>query len=258
MTDQIVRMKACLNGRRSRADHPAVPVAPAELAASAAEAVAAGAEAVHLHTRGPDGRESLRAADVAAAVTAVRRICPGTPVGVSTGLWITGGDPAARHRAVASWASLSAGERPDFASVNVAEPGALETAAVLAAAGIAAEAGVWSVADAAALAAADPGTGWLRVMVEVIGVPAASAVAVADDILASLDNQGVAAPRLLHGENQTCWPLIARAGALGLPARIGLEDTTCGPDGAGVGGNAELISLAIAVWTTNAATATAG
>jgi uncharacterized protein (DUF849 family) len=252
MTDQITRMKACLNGGRSRADHPAVPVTPAELAASAAEAVAAGAEAIHMHTRSAGGRESLQAADVAAAVLAVRQACPGTPVGVSTGLWITGGDPAARHAAVASWASLSPQQRPDFASLNVSEPGAWETAAVLAATGIPVEAGVWSVADATALAAAEPSTGWLRIMVEVLGVPAASAVTVADEILASLDDRGVTAPRLLHGEGQTCWPLIAHAGALGLPARIGLEDTTSGPDGSAVTGNGQLTSLAIALWTASA------
>ena len=39
---RIERMKACLNGGRSRADHPAVPLTPAELAASAVAAVAAG------------------------------------------------------------------------------------------------------------------------------------------------------------------------------------------------------------------------
>ena len=90
-------LKACLNGKRTRAEHPAVPVTPAELASSAAAAVAAGAEAVHLHARNPAGTESVQAADVGAAVAAVRQACPDTPVGVSTGLWITGGDPAARQ-----------------------------------------------------------------------------------------------------------------------------------------------------------------
>jgi uncharacterized protein (DUF849 family) len=47
----IERMKVCLNGGRSRADHPGVRPTPEELAASAAAAVAAGAEAVHLHPR---------------------------------------------------------------------------------------------------------------------------------------------------------------------------------------------------------------
>ncbi len=100
----IRTLKACLNGKRTRAEHPAVPVTPAELASSAAAAVAAGAEAVHLHARNPAGTESVQAADIGAAVAAVRQACPDTPVGVSTGLWITGGDPTARQAGVASWA----------------------------------------------------------------------------------------------------------------------------------------------------------
>jgi hypothetical protein len=99
MTGRIKKIKACLNGGRSRENHPAVPVTPAELAAGAVAAVAAEAEAVHLHPRSGGGGESLLAADVGMAVAAVRRACPGLPVGVSTGLWITDGDrrPGARR-----------------------------------------------------------------------------------------------------------------------------------------------------------------
>ena len=39
------------------------------------------------------------------------------------------------------------------------------------------------------------------------------------------------------------------AGAVGLPTRIGLEDTTTGPAGQPVTGNAELTRLALAAWT---------
>jgi uncharacterized protein (DUF849 family) len=244
----IVRIKACLNGGRRRADHPAVPETPAELAASAAAAVAAGAEAVHMHPRRGDGAESLSAADIGAAVTAVRRACPGTPVGVSTGLWITDGDPAARQAAVAGWADLPGHARPDFASANVSEPGLAELLGALGAAGVAAEAGVWSVADAEALAALGPSAGWLRIMVEILGVPAAGPVAAADEILGRLDQLGVTAARLLHGEQAACWPLVARAGTLGMATRIGLEDTLTGPDGIPVSGNADLIRLALPVW----------
>lgn len=201
---RIERLKVCLNGGRDRRDHAAVPLTPAELAASAAGAVAAGAEAVHLHPRRADGRESLQAADVAAAVAAVRGACPATPVGVSTGLWITGDDPAARRAAVAAWADLPPDARPDFASVNLSEPGWAGLCGLLASAGVAAEAGVWSEADAdqlAAGAAAD----WLRVLVEIAGVPAARAVAAG--VLRRLDELGVTAPRLLHGEGATCWLL---------------------------------------------------
>jgi uncharacterized protein (DUF849 family) len=119
---------------------------------------------------------------------------------------------------------------------------------VLQSAGIAAEAGVWSVADAASLASTGTATRWLRILVEITGVPAAGAVAAADDFLRHLGELGVTAPRLLHGEQQTCWPLLAHAGTLGLPSRIGLEDTTVGPDGAPASGNAELTQLAMEIW----------
>src|SRR5580698_3289330 len=153
---EILRMEACLNGRRGRGEHPGLPVTPAELADSAAGAVAAGAEAVHLHPRDEGGSESLLAADVGAAVAAVRQACPGVPVGVTTGLWAAGGDPAARQAAVAGWVALPAAARPDFASVNLGEAGAAGLPAALAEAGIAAEAGVWSPADADRLAATGP------------------------------------------------------------------------------------------------------
>jgi uncharacterized protein (DUF849 family) len=249
----IERLKVCLNGGRSLEDHPAVPLAPVELAVSAAAAVAAGAEAVHLHPRCADGRESLLAADVAAAVTAVRQACPGTPVGVSTGLWITGEDPAARRSAVTAWAGLPVAARPDFASVNLSEPGWAELCGVLASAGIAAEAGIWSVADADRLAAAGEAVDWLRILVEIIDVPAGTAAAAADEVLRRLDELDMTAPRLLHGEGPACWPLIAHAGTLGLPTRIGLEDTVFGPCGSAVSDNAELVKLALQIWDASVA-----
>jgi uncharacterized protein (DUF849 family)/ribosomal protein S18 acetylase RimI-like enzyme len=252
----IERMKACLNGGRSREDHPAVPLTTAELAASAAAAVEAGAEAVHLHPRGADERESLGPADIAAAVTAVRQACPATPVGVSTGLWITGGDPAARRSAVAAWTGLPAAARPDFASVNLSEPGWAELCGPLQVAGIAAEAGIWSVADADRLVTAGLAVNWLRILVEISDVPAETAVAAADDVLRRLDELDVTAPRLLHGEGPSCWPLIAHAGTLGLPTRIGLEDTTLGPDGSAVTGNPELVRLALRIWNGSASQVT--
>ena len=253
MGTRVERLKVCLNGGRGREDHPAVPLTPAELAAAAAAAVDVGAEAVHLHPRGADGRESLVAANVAAAVAAVRQGCPGTPAGVSTGLWITGGDAAARASAVAGWAGLPAAARPDFASVNLSEPGWAELCGVLAGAGITVEAGIWSVADADQLAAAGRATGWLRILVEIINIPAGQAVAAADQVLRRVNELNLAAPVLLHGEGPACWPLIAHAGRLGLPTRIGLEDTIAGPDGSAVSGNAELVQLALQIWTAAAA-----
>jgi uncharacterized protein (DUF849 family) len=245
---QISRMKVCLNGQRGRGDHPGLPITPAELAASAEAAVAAGAEAVHVHPRDADGQQSLAAADVGAAVAAIRAACPGTPVGVTTGLWITGGDPKPRRTAVAGWADLAGAARPDFATVNVCEEGWTQLIASLHSAGIGVEAGVWTVADARALATFRLGEPLLRIMIEIMGGPAETAAQRADDVMAALDTAGLHEPRLLHGEQESCWPLVAHAGALGLPSRIGLEDTVTGPYGEAVTGNAELVRLGLSAW----------
>ncbi|WP_432827532.1 3-keto-5-aminohexanoate cleavage protein [Dactylosporangium sp. CA-092794] len=241
MLSPIARIKVALNGGRPAGAHPGLPVTPVELAAAARAAVSAGAEAVHLHPRAPSGAESLAAADVGAAIAAVRESCPATTIGVTTGLWITGRDEAARQRAVAGWEELPEYRRPDFASVNVAEPGFTALVATLTGLGVAVEAGVWTLADAGALSIA----GRLpRVLVEIMQRH--------DDpvqILARLDEAGVAGERLLHGEGELCWPMVALAGRLGLPTRIGLEDTLTGPGGEPVADNAELVRLALSVWS---------
>lgn len=224
-----------------------MPLSPAELATAAAAAVAAGAEAVHLHARGPAGAESVLAADVGAAVAAVRHACPGIPVGVSTGLWITGGDPAARQAGVAGWAGLAAAERPDFASVNVSEAGWAEVAHTLAATGIGIEAGVWSVRDVRELAGTPDLPQLLRVLVEVPASPPVNAVSAGQEILRAVRETTRGDDVLLHGAEDGCWPLVELAGKLGLATRVGLEDTLTGPAGEPVTGNADLVRLALAI-----------
>jgi uncharacterized protein (DUF849 family) len=207
---------------------------------------------VHIHPRGSNAAESLLADDVGAAVAAVRHVCPGVAIGVSTGLWITGSE-VARQAAVARWQDLPAASRPDFASVNLSEPGAAVLLGALDAAGIDAEAGVWSAADARAVSQISPARGWLRILVEIIAATSADATIQADRIMRQLDTSGVSTPWLLHGEGLTCWPMIRHAGRLGLATRVGLEDTLASPGGGRVSGNAELISLALAAWTDAAA-----
>ena len=58
--------------RKTRADHPAVPITPAELAATAAAARAAGAAMIHLHVRDGDSRHSLDVGAYREATAAVR------------------------------------------------------------------------------------------------------------------------------------------------------------------------------------------
>jgi uncharacterized protein (DUF849 family) len=241
----ITRIKACLNGSRPAGQ---APTTPAELAAAASGAVDAGAEAVHLHARGPDGRESLSAQDIGAAVEAVRSACPGTPIGVSTGLWIvmdgTGDDESRRYDLVSSWTALDAAQRPDFASVNVREPGFADLTRLLNSIGVGVEAGVWAPEHARLVSGLDPAL-FERVLVEIIDVPASVAVDAADAILAALD---VRVPVLLHGEEDACWPIVAHAGRLRLATRIGLEDTLVGPGGEPTADNADLVRAALAIW----------
>lgn len=46
-------------GRRTKADHPNIPLTPAELARTAAECLEVGASMIHIHVRRPDGRHLL-------------------------------------------------------------------------------------------------------------------------------------------------------------------------------------------------------
>jgi uncharacterized protein (DUF849 family) len=74
-----VLIKACLNGGRSRADHPAVPITPGEIAADARRVAEAGAAAVHVHPRDEEGRETLDPAVCRAVVAALRSAARSSP-----------------------------------------------------------------------------------------------------------------------------------------------------------------------------------
>lgn len=231
-------LEAALNGGRAPADHPAMPVSPAELGTAAAEATRAGAGAVHFHVRGADGRESLAAADVARAVTEVRR--HGVPFGVSTGAWIIS-DPARRLAVVAEWTVL-----PDFVSINFDEEGAAELASSFLRRNVTFEAGVANPFAAEQLVRSGLGNRCLRIMFEPREQVVADAMTTVAQTEAVLDAAPGRAPRLLHGVNATAWPLVDAAGARGYATRIGFEDTLTLPDGKVAGGNGELVRVALA------------
>ncbi len=58
--------------RRSRADHPALPLTPAEIALTAKSCREAGASLIHLHVRDENGRHSLSADTYRQAIDAIR------------------------------------------------------------------------------------------------------------------------------------------------------------------------------------------
>ena len=81
----------------------------------------------------------------------------------------------------------------------------------------------------------------LRVMIE-LGPDGDTETA--DDLLEQIRRAESPAPVLLHGLDDSCWPLLAHAGERGVQTRIGLEDTVLLPDGSAATDNAELVAAA--------------
>jgi uncharacterized protein (DUF849 family) len=235
-TTPKIYVKACINGARTPDAHPNLPVTPAQLAAAAVQAHQAGAQAVHMHPKTADGKDSLEPDAVAAAVDAVRAALPGLALGVTTGFWALP-DVDARRRAVERWTVL-----PDFASLNWHEPGSPELAEILLGKGLGVEVGLFHAEAAASWAESDMARHCMRVMIELQGH---DDVAVADDMLARVHAAGSPAPVLLHGLDESCWPLLEHAGVAGVQTRIGLEDTLRMPDGSTAPDNAALVSAAL-------------
>ncbi|MEO7061260.1 MAG: 3-keto-5-aminohexanoate cleavage protein [Lapillicoccus sp.] len=233
-------LKVCLNG--SRPAHERVPVTATDLAVEAAAAVAAGADAIHVHPRTDDGVETLDIGVILAALAAIRTAAPGTAVGVSTHDLIVL-DPADRLSAIRGWVGPREGG-PDFASVNWHEVGAPEIAGTLHARGIGIEAGIFTPTSASNFIR----TYWpeqvLRVLVEAMpGVsPGATGVWAAERILTVLGR--TSAPVLVHGEGTWAWPVLRWAQAHGFDTRIGLEDTLVDEHGLRTFHNAALVAAA--------------
>ena len=233
---QRTYIKACINGARTPDQHPNLPVTPEQLAAAALAAHQAGAKAVHMHPKTADGVDSLQAEVVGPAVEAVRHAAPGLPLGVTTGFWALS-DPDERVRTVQAWEVL-----PDFASVNWHEPGAEELARLLLSQGLGVEVGIFHAEAAASWARSEIAAHCMRVMVE-LGPD--GDVDTADDVLGEVLAAGSPAPVLLHGLDESCWPLLEHAGLRGVQARIGMEDTLLLPDGSTAPDNAALVAAAV-------------
>jgi uncharacterized protein (DUF849 family) len=235
MGASTMAVKACLNGARTRAEHPGVPLTSAELAADAVAVRAAGAFAVHVHPRGRGGLATMDAKVCDAAVAAIRAAAPRFPIGLSTSAAIEP-DPFARVAAMTAWQ-----HRPDFVSVNLYELGWMGIARAARHAGIAIEAGLAVPADAEALRESPFAHQILRVLVEVDGGPQDARA------IAELIPEGV--QQLWHGSGERTWEVISAAGAAGVDVRVGLEDVLVLPDGRTAANNAELVAAAMALIT---------
>jgi uncharacterized protein (DUF849 family) len=233
-----VAVKACLNGGRMRAEHPAVPQTPDELAADARAVQRAGAFAVHVHPRDAKGAQTLARAACDAAVAAIRAAAPGLPVGLSTSAEIDA-DPFARAAAVRAWR-----RQPDFVSVNLSELGWAGIVRAAVHAGIGVEAGLATPADAEELVRSPFAHQVLRALVEVDG-GAEDARAIARLVPDSI-------PQLWHGYGERTWEVLAAAAAARVDVRVGLEDVLVLPDGRTAADNAALVAAAVELTSTAA------
>lgn len=235
-------VQTCINGARSADFHPRLPLDPEAMARDGAACVAAGAAELHVHARGPDGRESLAPAAMDPTVLALRHACPGTLIGVSTGAWIENDDERTLV-AIAGWREL-----PDYASVNLSEPAAPLVMESLRQRGIGIEAGLASIADAERLVSLDHGGRVLRILIEISEQTLDEAFVVADGIEKALERAGIRRAILLHGENATMWPFVERAAGRKWSTRVGLEDGKALPDGTIASGNAALTAAAVVIF----------
>jgi uncharacterized protein (DUF849 family) len=231
-------LQAALNGDRV---HPATPHSPEEIAAEAKAAVAAGAQSVHLHPYGDDGRQTLDAGVCAETIRRVRQACPGTTISLTTSADVVE-DPAERLRLIAAWTVL-----PDLVTANQGEEGILEVCELLVSRGVGIEAGLLSIGDARQFVAADVAGRCVRAMVEPLDADPSDAVAHAEAIENTLHEADVALEQVHHGDGIASWAVNRRAISRGHGIRTGLEDTPVLPDGRQAQGNGDLIAAAAAM-----------
>jgi uncharacterized protein (DUF849 family) len=231
-------LQAALNGDR---DHPALPRTPDELAAEARAAVNAGARVLHLHPYDADGRETFDAEPCAAAIRAVRVVCPGIPISLSTSADIES-DPDRRRALVARWT-----EQPELVTANQGEEGIVELCNVLLERGVGIEAGLLSLADAHTFADSGMPDHCVRAMVEPLGEDPDTALAEAEAIEEVLAAARIPLEQVHHGDGLASWAVNRRGAARGHGIRTGLEDTPVLPDGTLAAGNGELVAAAAAI-----------
>lgn len=234
-------LQACLNGGRTAGEHPAVPRSAEELATDARAAVDAGARVLHLHPHDAAGVQTFAAEPCAAALRAVRGVCPGVPISLSTSAEIEP-HPVARLRLIAGWSEL-----PELVTANQGEPGVVELCEHLLARGVGIEAGLLELGDANAFVATELTGRCVRVLLEPLDAEPEAAVAHAAAMEHVLAQAGVGLEQVHHGDGVATWDVMRRALARGHGTRAGLEDTTVLPDGTPAADNAELVRTAAAM-----------
>lgn len=230
-----VFLQAALNGSRV---HPAAPRTPAAIADAARASVDAGAHSVHVHAFDSAGRETLDGFACAEVLRAIRTVCSGIPVSLTTSAEIVR-DPAERFRIVEAWTDL-----PDLVTANQGEPGIGELCELLLSRGVGIEAGLLSIEDARAFVRSGLAGRCRRVLIEPLDLDPDVALQHAAQMDAVVLSAAITLEQVHHGEGIACWAVNRRALEKGHGIRTGLEDVTVLPDGSHARNNAELVAEA--------------
>lgn len=228
-------LQAALNGDRI---HPAAPRHPAAIADAARAAADAGARSVHVHAFDDAGRETLEGVACARVLRAIRALCPGCPISLTTSAAIVG-DPGRRFSVVEAWEDM-----PDLVTANQGEPGIVELCELLLSRGVGIEAGLLSVDDARAFVRSGLAGRCRRVLVEPLDADPDAAVRHAAEMEDIVMSAGITLPQVHHGYGPACWAVNRRGLERGHGIRTGLEDVTLLPDGEPARDNADLVAAA--------------
>jgi uncharacterized protein (DUF849 family) len=228
-------LQAALNGDRI---HLTVPRTPHEIAEAARGAINAGAHSVHVHAFDDAGRETLDGTVCAEVLRAIRKVCPGVPVSLTTSASIVA-DAGDRLRIVETWE-----EMPDLVTANQGEPGIADLCELLLARGVGIEAGLLSVEDARAFVLSGLSGRCRRVLIEPLDADPEVAMRHAAAMEEIVVSAGITLEQVHHGYDRACWAVNRRALGRGHGIRTGLEDVVLLPDGRQARDNADLVAAA--------------
>ncbi|ULH14061.1 3-keto-5-aminohexanoate cleavage protein (plasmid) [Deinococcus sp. KNUC1210] len=231
-------LQVCLNGSRTHADHPRLPVSASEMVESVIALEQAGVQSVHLHVHDASGAESLHPEAVAFTLQSIRHRCPTMELAVSTSESIVK-DPRRRVDLLRQWTVW-----PDTLCTNLSEEGIDDVIALAQEQGVHCEAGLFWPEDIRHLRRL-PQVKWRRLLLEPLSDDVAEAK---DQLRALLDELGspwLPVPHVIHGMNATTYSLLLEGAQRTRASRIGFEDTLVLPDGRVANDNVELYREAL-------------
>ena len=271
-----VIIQAALNGGRSRAECPGVPISPAEIAEEARRCAAAGASVVHFHAQREDGGWLADRALYAEAIRQIRAVAPELLIGITSlrpaevpvatiieSLRSLATDPATRPELLSiNLGHIVAWERQpgDVGRRTVHYPNGYEEIAALLAVcrlgGITPELGVMDLGFLSnAVTLRDDGLlssrPWFLLELDTPMFGAGRQVAPAtvanyDHLARVCGEQFPGSAWAAHGVGLPTYAVVTRALATGAGARVGFEDAVALPDGRPAESNAELVAWAAA------------